>query len=689
MVSHNAQDQPEKSRIIEIKLTDLLENGRPVQLRNGEMYVSAEKRDIFFTCKTDLAGKELRNMKYLVLDVTPRLQSDSAVIARFYEGGGRFMQWHVRLFPGVRACAVMTLGDLDSHLAFPPLKQGTLKSGIWGSGMRLDDVTRWEIGFSADRQMTGGFVLHRLFFTDDLPSFPKAAFTTVDELGQWKQKEWAGKTHSLSALKAFLEAEEKNIGSGMPPERDEYGGDASICFDATGFFRTEKRDGRWFLVDPAGHAFFSSGVFGVYPGEPGWILGVEDQFDFLPDPHGECAPAYVEAGSQDLFRRKFSGMFPDDTLLFAPATANLIRALGKDWYARWARLTAARLKSWGINTLSMFSDPHFIQLSGMPYVIMLEHYPVTQRSIFREFPDVFSQEYDDLCRAFASQLKPYADDPRLIGYFLNNEPTWGFVENVSLAEKTLENGQGTASLEALIAWLSSRYQGNIARFNEAWHTELKEFHDLRKGLYRAASLSEASQRDLHAFTLIMLDRYAGIPSRYARQYAPHHLNIGMRFAGGVTKNPSLLICAKHFDVFSFNSYTDVPDSKLAEIPLDMPMLVGEFHFGALDAGLPSPSLFWVKDQSARGEAYERFVTHMAAHPNGVGAHYFAYNDQPLWGRYDGENYQFGLVDICNRPYGPFVSGIQRANQRIYRVMTGQEEPLPGETRQMETGEYNP
>ena len=87
----------------------------------------------------------------------------------------------------------------------------------------------------------------------------------------------------------------------------------------------------------------------------------------------------------------------------------------------------------------------------------------------------------------------------------------------------------------------------------------------------------------------------------------------------------------------------------------------------------------MKDQKARGEAYERFVTHMAAHPNGVGAHYFAYNDQPLWGRYDGENYQFGMVDICNRAYQPFVAGIRRANERIYRVMTGQEPPLSGET----------
>ncbi len=665
--------------INELPLENLLENSIPVNLSHGELHICASDRNAFFRPSHGVTGKELQKMKYLIIDVTPDLQSDSNVTVRFYEQNERKMEWYVKLFPGVRAMAVMVLRDLDSHLAYPPLTPGTLKSSMTGPGMRLSDLTDIEIGFHATRQITGEFILHRVFFSDEMPVFPKAVFTTIDRLGQWKQKEWEGKTHSLPELKNYFSEEEKNTNNQTLPGRDEYGGDPSIHFDPSGFFRTEKKNGHWYLVDPAGNAFFSSGVFGVYPGEPGWILGAEDQFDFLPDPEGEYARAYVTAGSQDLFRRKFSGMFPDETRMFAPATANLIQVFGKNWYDRWARLTAARLRAWGINTLSMFSDPDFIRFSGMPYVIMLEHFPVTGRTIFREFPDVFSDEYDEICRRFASQLKAYASDPKMIGYFLNNEPTWGFVERVSLGEKVLENGQGTASMKALISWLEERYRGNVSLLNQAWRLSLNGFEDLQKGLYRAAALSEQAEKDLMDFTRIMLDRYAGIPSEYARQFAPHHLNLGMRFAGGITKNPSLLVCAKYFDVFSFNSYTDVPDGKLNEIALDKPMLVGEFHYGALDAGLPSPSLFWVKDQKARGEAYERFVTHMAAHPNGVGAHYFAYNDQPLWGRYDGENYQFGMVDICNRAYQPFVAGIRRTNERIYRVMTGQEPPLSGET----------
>ena len=43
--------------------------------------------------------------------------------------------------------------------------------------------------------------------------------------------------------------------------RDTYGGDPSLSFDATGFFRLEKTN-RWWLVTPEGNAFLSLAKFG-------------------------------------------------------------------------------------------------------------------------------------------------------------------------------------------------------------------------------------------------------------------------------------------------------------------------------------------------------------------------------------------------------------------------------------------
>lgn len=61
----------------------------------------------------------------------------------------------------------------------------------------------------------------------------------------------------------------------------------------------------------------------------------------------------------------------------------------------------------------MFSDPEFIRRSKMPYVIMLKGYPATRRMIYRDFPDVYAEEYEEGCRRFAAQLTAYRDDPLL------------------------------------------------------------------------------------------------------------------------------------------------------------------------------------------------------------------------------------------------------------------------------------
>ena len=45
-----------------------------------------------------------------------------------------------------------------------------------------------------------------------------------------------------------------------------------------------------------------------------------------------------------------------------------------------------------------------------------------------------------------------------------------------------------------------------------------------------------------------------------------------------------------------------------------------------------------------------------------------------------ENYQFGFVDVCNRPYEPFGEGVRRANEEIYRVKEGLAAPEDGETQ---------
>ena len=99
-------------------------------------------------------------------------------------------------------------------------------------------------------------------------------------------------------------------------------------------------------------------------------------------------------------------------------------------------------------------------------------------------------------------------------------------------------------------------------------------------------------------------------------------------------------------------------------------MIGEFHFGALDRGMDATGLRGVASQTDRGKAYRRYMHRAASHPMCLGAHYFILYDQAYLGRFDGENYQIGALDVCSHPYSEFIDGIVRAHSEIYEVADG-------------------
>ncbi len=76
----------------------------------------------------------------------------------------------------------------------------------------------------------------------------------VDEFGQWIPADWPGKAKSLDELKTAWSEEDKAL---LPGNFNisKYGGFSGTKVKATGFFRVEKIDGRWWFVDPEGYLF--------------------------------------------------------------------------------------------------------------------------------------------------------------------------------------------------------------------------------------------------------------------------------------------------------------------------------------------------------------------------------------------------------------------------------------------------
>ena len=88
-------------------------------------------------------------------------------------------------------------------------------------------------------------------------------------MAQYMHSDWPGKVHNDAELAARLKSETAYLAAHPGPDGwDRYGGWlAGPKIEATGFFRSEKYDGKWWLVDPDGRLFWSLGPDGVRPDE--------------------------------------------------------------------------------------------------------------------------------------------------------------------------------------------------------------------------------------------------------------------------------------------------------------------------------------------------------------------------------------------------------------------------------------
>jgi hypothetical protein len=445
----------------------------------------------------------------------------------------------------------------------------------------------------------------------------------VDEFGQWISAEWPGKAKSLGDLKASWAEEDKTLQT-VNSDISRYGGFTATKARATGFFRVEKVNDRWWFVDPEGHLFFSNGSCCINSqSDLARIHGREYIFTALP-------PDANMSGSRH--SQKIDG-------IYSFYSWNLSRRLESDWYQKWINLTALRMHNWGINTIGNWSDPNLGKSHQKAYVATLEGWGIESGKM--GMPDVYAPGYEAMVDSAASvQCAPKKDDPWLLGYFIGNEPPWPGRE-AELAELIL-NGNETSMQTALKKYLST---GDTPE-------RRKEF------------VYDTYSRFLEAVCSAI------------KKYDPNHLNLGLRF-GDTPEQGIIMASKKYFDVFSINHYGYEPPVDEIQSIYDqtgLPVIIGEFHFGTPGRGL-APGLAQTSNMEERAVAYRYYVENAVAHPALIGAHWFQWIDQPSTGRYDGENYNIGLVDVTDRPYEDMINAAKETFARLLNVHSGKEPPV--------------
>jgi beta-galactosidase GanA len=253
-----------------------------------------------------------------------------------------------------------------------------------------------------------------------------------------------------------------------------------------------------------------------------------------------------------------------------------------------------------------------------------------------------------------------AGDPWCIGYFSDNEMSWG--DEVSLAIAALQSSPSQAAKQAFVADLKAKYS-TIARLNEAWGATHASWEALLES--RQAPDKEKARADLTVFYTKVAERYFQTVREAIKSVAPNQLYLGCRFAA--VNSRAAAAAAKYCDVVSYNLYQRSVADFQFNGGADVPLLIGEFHFGALDRGLFHTGLVPVADQAARAQAYKDYVQGAVRHPQFVGCHWFQYQDEPTIGRvYDEENYQIGFVDVADTPYAETIAAAREVGGKLYR-----------------------
>ena len=447
----------------------------------------------------------------------------------------------------------------------------------------------------------------------------------VDEFGQHNLVTYEGKISSLEQLQAEWAAEEKEIEESIPEYNySQYGGYLQKQVKATGFFRTEKVDGRWWFVDPEGYLFLSHGVDCVNPGGGGNTRDLDKREGWFK----EMPPEQFRSTNRNRESTSFGSW-------------NLYRRYGEDYRAKSNEMVIKRMEKWGLNTVANWSSQAVNNLNKKAYTQQLRGLAMDGNlmGLADVYAPGFAKNMDESMKGYLPANK---DNPWIVGYFVGNEPSW--------------LGQEARLCDLILAGDDRPIKAELQKFikNDDSRENKKQF------IYKTFNI------------------FLQTVKTTMQRYDSNHLNLGIRFGNLNDLDEQLMeICRNAFDIFSFNCYTLSPSNEMMDRALrltDTPMIIGEYHFGTVDRGM-AQSLWQVDSQKERGVAYRYYTEQGYAHPGLIGTAYFQWCDQELIGRGDGENYNCGLIDVTDRPYKYQVEAMMETAKRLYAVHSGEIEPF--------------
>jgi hypothetical protein len=405
------------------------------------------------------------------------------------------------------------------------------------------------------------------------------------------------------------------------PPGDAYGGQPAAGSSAAGFFDVAERDGRWWLVDPAGGLFVSRGVNSVTP---------------TPTAGGQTALAALfgtEAG-------------------WAEQTSDLLRMAGFNTLGAWSNpmlrdveqpLASTRnwnfMSAYGRRRGGTFSQPgHTGYPGGCPFV--------------------FDPGFAEFCLEHAEQLAATRDDPWLLGHFSDNELPW----KRTLLESYLALPDSDPGRRAAAAWLTDR-RSKQSDHDAITEQERADFLEFAVERYLAAVTAAIRRHDPNHLFLGMRLHGSALRLPEVWRACGRHCDV--------------------VSVNYYHAWTPSPERMAMWLQeAGRPFLVTEFYAKAADSGLENTSgAGWVVEtQADRGRFYQHFTLGLLAAPGCVGWHWHRYADNdPAAEAADASNLDSnkGLVSARYRSWQPLVAEMKALNDRVYGLRAAAAAQSPG------------
>ncbi|MGW8315772.1 MAG: beta-galactosidase [Bacteroidales bacterium] len=476
----------------------------------------------------------------------------------------------------------------------------------------------------------------------------------VDSFGQYMFDEWPLKIRTREELAMHEARERKALAEASPlQEWNRYGGWATgPQLEATGRFRVEKVNGKWWFVDPEGRLFWSHGIdcveFGTQTRTR--ITDREHFFQALP-----------EEGTSEGSLYRVSDDQGDPIRYLSFHALNLFRKYGSSWKETSQERIHKRLRFWGINTIGNWSDPDIYLQRRTPYV--LTAYTLKTGLLADPFTPDFQETLEESLRL----RKEEVGDPWCLGVFVDNELKWGVKWAAKIPEQILSAPASQPAKRAFLDRMMEHY-GSVDHLNASWGTFFSDWEQL---LQNDRAVPGAAG-DMREFMKEYTSRYYKSCRDAVKSVDPEMLYLGCRmdfhlYPEDTSLNYIIRIASEYCDVVSFNRYRYTCTELVPPDGDDYPVIIGEFHFGSLETGLLQPGLRYAADPEERASLYDFYVTSALKNPYLVGTHWFQLADQAVTGRPDGENYQAGFLTVGDVPQSEITSAARDLGQRMYRL----------------------